>query len=288
MKRKLSCENLIGKIPQESEYDTVIEPPVTLLVGRDGDLLQKNLGVYLSLSKEAADMARDVAMAAAYTTGTRTYGLPVTSAVFGTLPKVAIRQNYCRFTRNSVEQPELLRKSLLFAEVISDLYEKSLPSHFRKHQHISETEVLSEWLMPGTPFSTINYNLNNAIRYHRDKANQSGVMSNVIIVRSGVSGGMLVLPEYRVALSQTDGAIIIFDGQQVVHGVTPIVYENEESYRCSIVLYTLNGMKDCYPFGEELERAKINRTRVEDSFRTNDSIKSVTNSIRLIDGRSGK
>lgn len=240
------------------------------------------LGVYLRLPPHVLKTMRHIAEHAKTTKGLRTYGLPMNSAIFGALPRIEIRQNYCRLTRNSVEQRELMAVVLDLAGDIAELYRKHLPGEYSRHLKMSVRDVLTEWLLPETPFSTVNFNLNHAIRYHRDRANQKGVMSNVIITRRNAEGGLLVLPEYRVALRQGDGALIIFDGQAVVHGVTPIRF-GEDGYRCSVVFYTLGGMKNCYPYAEEFERAKTDRTRIEDEYRTGLSRESIRRSVKLMD-----
>ena len=281
LKKKRDCGHLIGKEPSDSEYDAVIDPPARI-VRNNGGLTDSVLGVYLKLPPKALKIMGHIARYAKTTKGLRTYGLPMNSAIFGALPRIEIRQNYCRLTRNSVEQRDLMALVLDFAGDIAKLYEKHLPGEYGRHLKMSVQDVLTEWLLPDTPFSTVNFNLNHAIRYHRDRANQKGVMSNVIITRQNVEGGLLVLPEYQVALRQGDGALIIFDGQAVVHGVTPIQF-GENGYRCSVVFYTLRGMKNCYPYAEEFERAKVDRTRIEDEYRTELSRESIRKSVKLMD-----
>lgn len=287
---KRLCDDLIGCVPGEKDYDTIIYPPAMLTVS-DGGFFEKTIGIYDCIPNSLMKKARIIASNAKVTDGLRTYGLPVSSAIFGSLPRIAIRQNYCRLTRNSVEQPQLLDLSLDFAVGVSKLYSKSIPKEYERHLKITRDNVHDEWIIPGTPFTTINFNLNNAIRYHRDKANQSGVMSNVIIIKKDVDGGLLVLPEYRIALSQNDGAIIIFDGQHIIHGVTPLTVNNDDGYRCSIVMYTLNGMKDCYPFSDEIEWAKKRRTAVENEYRSlsvQNSINKASNQIIARDAKRKK
>jgi len=63
-----------------------------------------------------------------------------------------------------------------------------------------------------------------------------------------------VFPEYGFALAQEDSYLAIFDGQSEIHGVMPIIKTKENPYRASIVYYTLENMKHCYPFKMEVER----------------------------------
>lgn len=281
LKKTRQCAKLIGETPKRGDYGDVIRPPA-LLIDDSAGFFTKTIGVYLKLPDNSLEIAKKIVREAKATKGLRTYGLPTNSAVFGALPRIEIRQDYCRFTRNTVDQCGLMPSVLELSESVCSLYNEYLEKDYKKHVEMSEKDVLQEWLMPGTPFTTINFNLNHAIRYHRDTVNQKGTKSNVIIVKDGATGGELVLPEYRVALSQEDGAVIIFDGQQVIHGVMPIAF-NDNGYRASIVLYTLRGMKNCYPFAEELDRAKQNRTRIEEEYRTRKSHDSIRKSVRLMD-----
>jgi len=46
----------------------------------------------------------------------------------------------------------------------------------------------------------------------------------------------------------------IFNGQGEIHGCLPIIKTKENPYRASIVYYTLENMKHCYPFKMEVSR----------------------------------
>ena len=70
-----------------------------------------------------------------------------------------------------------------------------------------------------------------------------------------------------MAFEQGDNALIIFDGQAVLHGVTPINKFHPRGYRASVVLYALEAMKNCYPFEQELEFARTERDKTESRLR---------------------
>ena len=59
---------------------------------------------------------------------------------------------------------------------------------------------------------------------------------------------------YNTVISQDDGYLSIFDGQKEIHGVMPISQIETNPYRASIVYYSLEQMKHCYPYKEELAR----------------------------------
>jgi hypothetical protein len=124
--------------------------------------------------------------------------------------------------------------------------------------------VHADWRPTNTPFTTCNFNVNHAIKYHRDSGNFKGVFSNVLILKDGIAGGQLVFPELGIAFEQADGALGIFDGQKWIHGVTALQKTKPNGYRASIVYYALSGMKDCYPYKEEVARYKKIRVVKED------------------------
>ena len=55
----------------------------------------------------------------------------------------------------------------------------------------------------------------------------------------------------------------MFDGQGIMHGVTPITYESPLSYRYSIVYYSLKQMWKCLTIDEELVRIRNKKTQRE-------------------------
>lgn len=254
-----SFDKWMGKVPQADQYQKVIEPPAVFY------LEDQKVGIYVKLNPAEIAAGREVVLHAPYTDSRRTSGLPTRSAVFGAMPRLNVRNYYCRYTAASVEHPELLKRVVLFSKMIANYYVTYLPEAYRYHQGASD-KIEKEYLLPDTPFTTCNFNINHAIKYHRDTGNEKGVFSNVIILRENCIGGYLVLPEFGIALSQSNGALILFDGQKLIHGVTDIQQVRADGYRCSIVLYALAAMANCYPYAEELEHAREKREVIHESF----------------------
>ena len=76
-------------------------------------------------------------------------------------------------------------------------------------------------------------------------------------------GGFLSLPEYGIGLEIADNSVLIFDGQNITHGVTPITKLGKESYRYTVVYYSLQQMWHCLTQEEELERVRNRRVESE-------------------------
>ena len=126
-----------------------------------------------------------------------------------------------------------------------------------------------------TPYTTANINVNHAIKYHKDSGNIKESFSNVLILKEHCTGGELVLPDYRIALKQSDGALCIFSGQKEIHGVMPIKPYKKDFYRASIVYYTLAQLEHCYPYKQEVTR--LNLKKRERALKRKDNIDPRTN-----------
>lgn len=184
----------------------------------------------------------------------RTNGLPTQSTVYGVMPRNHLRTDYCRFTHATRSEKCLFNVMNHYCIVLCEFYQRYFPDNYQSALAEIRTDVHSDWRHNATPFQTININVNHAIKYHRDTGNFRQAMSTVLIVKDGISGGELVVPEYNLTLSQRDGAFTIFNGLSLIHGVLPIQRTRKDGYRASIVFYSMNALKNCYPFQDEINR----------------------------------
>tara|TARA_R110000822_G_scaffold299976_1_gene423192 strand:- start:41 stop:877 length:837 start_codon:yes stop_codon:yes gene_type:complete len=267
----INAEKLIKTTPQRSHYSTLIREDTRLIV--DG----KVIAIYVKLPKSACAEMRGIARNTKFTRTARLHGIPTQSTVYGSLPRTPMRVDFCRFSVSSKNERKFFETSFKFSEYIDELYKEHLPEARAFNQDAIESTVHPDWRVNNTPFTTCNFNVNHAIKYHRDSGNFKGVFSNVLILKSGITGGELVFPEFGVAFEQSDCALGIFDGQHWMHGVMPIERQKADSYRASIVFYALAGMKNCYPYKAELERFKSKRTERENQrAQGNPKLKEIT------------
>ena len=122
---------------------------------------------------------------------------------------------------------------------------------------------MQDWTIGGSPFTSGIVNKNNQLKYHYDAGNFKGVLSNMVVFKKDVDGGHLVIPELDIVLEVEDNTLTIFNGQDILHGVSTIEYENEHAYRYSVVYYSLEQMWKCEPFGEEIKRIRKVKTERE-------------------------
>lgn len=124
-------------------------------------------------------------------------------------------------------------------------------------------QVLPEWRLSDEALWTSGViNKTSALPYHWDRFNFNAWSAMVWAVR-GVSGGHLHIPEYDLVVPCQDGAALFWNGNQILHGVTPITLRQKDGYRYSVVYYALRGMKDCFSYAKELEHAQHKRTQRE-------------------------
>lgn len=194
----------------------------------------------------------------------RTGGLLSRSVVYGALPRVKMRQDYCRWTRASAEHPENAEAVRVFArDVLAPMFASLLPAEYERQCSTVTEQTLPEWRFRETPFTSCIVNCNQAMGYHRDNGNFPGLWSNLVILRRGVVGGQLVLPELRIAFAQQNGACLLFDGRAILHGVLPIKLKHPAGQRISCVWYALDQLRHCLPPEAELQRSRQSRHRTE-------------------------
>jgi hypothetical protein len=87
----------------------------------------------------------------------------------------------------------------------------------------------------------------------------------MVVFKHKVSGGHLAMPEYGVAFECAHNTAMMFDGQEILHGVTPIKKEGESSLRYSIVYYSLQQIWNCLPLTEEIARLRNKKYQVAQS-----------------------
>ena len=116
------------------------------------------------------------------------------------------------------------------------------------------------WKLGETVFTSGIVNKNNQINYHFDTGNFTEVFSAMLAFKNDMVGGHLVLPQYDLALEIADGSLTLFDGQKALHGVTPIHYKSDRSYRFTMVYYSLKNMWHCLEIDDELARIRNVKT----------------------------
>lgn len=186
------------------------------------------------------------------------------SRTFGYAPsRIVTRRESCSLTALSRDQPEVEAVLETYADQFSAMLEMIDPQIIVKDSQ-TLTDILPEWRMGEAKLWTSGVvNDTAALPYHRDGFNFS-TWSAMPVLRRGVRGGYLHLPEFGIAFACADSTVTLFPGKRYVHGVTPLArVRRDDGYRISIVYYALRGMKDCRTAAEETTKAQVKRTERE-------------------------
>lgn len=246
----------------EKDFTTLIKEPCVLMDG------EKVLVVYNIVDIDTDSIVKDL-KALKYHEGKRTLGLVSTSRIFGFRPRSPIRGEFCSSTSLATENPEVHAKVCNLALDIEKYYEKYSPQIYSEHKAQTDEKIKDIYKIQGKSLFTSGIiNKNNPLKYHFDSGNFNGVYSMMIVFKSGIQGGYLSLPEYGIGLELPNNAVLMFDGQSILHGVTPITKTTPESHRFSIVYYSLKQMWKCLALDEELARIR-NKKRSREIMRHN-------------------
>jgi len=193
----------------------------------------------------------------------RQSGVPSQSRTFGFMPRMPVQQrDYCFGCTLNRDYPATKNVLFRYAEKFTELLGKHHPEKLTLSRQAIST-VQPDWVIPHSVFTSGIVNQDNPLQYHYDAGNFEGTWSVMAMLKHQVAGGHLVLPEFGIKLACADSSVLIFDGQSELHGVTPIRKMHADSYRFSIVFYSLERMCKCGTPREELRRAQKSRTATE-------------------------
>jgi hypothetical protein len=201
----------------------------------------------------------------------RTYFTHVSSNILGSFDPAGTFK-FCRLTawtgrhlpQWKLLQPVLQRVAAMLAEHVPDRYAAQREEIDRTHP---------DWVVPGTPFTTITVNNTYPTGVHTDKGDLDKGFSTIFTLRRGsYTGGVFVFPEFRVAVDLQDGDLILMDAHQW-HGNTALVCscgERRTSFcdvcgaeRISVVSYMRTAMTRCGSEAEENQKAITYRERTK-------------------------
>jgi len=240
----------------DEDYHQFIDYPCKIY---DGDRL---IAIYLNLPDSHHELVEDIAKIK-YSYNFRTQGLRTTSRIFGYMPRETIRKDYCSAVSLAREDPKTHTEVCEFGKVCTELYKVHAPEIFKVHEDIVNEKVKKDWVIEGTPFTSGIINKNNPLKYHFDAGNFDDVYSNMVAFKKDCKGGHLSIPSYDIGLEIADHSLLFFDGQKILHGVTPFKIVSKEGYRFTIVYYTLKQMWKCQTVNEEIIRIRKRKTERE-------------------------
>jgi hypothetical protein len=257
-RRPIDLERFRGSFADERHVSRAIEGPACVYL--DGEDRPAAVLVHL---EERLPQAVAALRAIRYHRTARTAGLLTTSRTFGYAPKLPLRgEDTCRTAKLAREAPREHAIIAGLAEVVEDWYRRLNPHLYAEHEQIV-SKVLPDWRLSGGVFTSGIINRNNKLPYHFDGGNFADCWSNMLVFKHGCVGGDLVCPELDLCFRVADHSLLMFDGQSILHGVSPFRLVRGDGYRYSIVFYSLQRMWTCDPKTDTVRLAAQRRTERE-------------------------
>jgi hypothetical protein len=165
------------------------------------------------------------------------YGNPVDSGIAGWYDRYP-RIPYGRATTYTRDNPEKFAMAFPFLQSLNKGFKELLPWRWT-NQKAAADKLDPRYLVPDTVFTTLTVNKTFRTAAHRDAGDLDSGLSNLLVLSNNgnYSGGYLVFPQVRIAVNVRPGDLLLVNNHEVIHGNTPIVLEDEEAERISIVCY---------------------------------------------------
>jgi hypothetical protein len=257
-RKKIDYRKFIKRSALDSDYDIFIDHDFIL---RENG---KPIVVYLHIPEMPSIDILETIKRIHFVKSKRTEGLESTSTkIFGFMPRARLRKDYCSSTAMAYEDPDGHNTVCRFGSLLSQYYERYCPDMYQFHNKETNDKIKPEWIIKSSPFTSGIINKNNPLKYHFDSGNIKSVFSNMVCFKKDCEGGHLAIPELNIGLEIADKTVLFFDGQSIMHGVTPFKITSVKGYRYTMVYYTLSRMWHCDTLDEELSRIKNVKTERE-------------------------
>lgn len=261
------CGNVPGhtRAPRPPEDARIIDGDAKL-VDEDGLVVGVQIVSGVSIANRLGQaLSRDVTWERGGNEG-RLSGISVVHRTFGFAPPVPLRRRHaCTRCRFDFEYPDVAELLGEMSNAMAQTFRAHAPDAYAFTQSEVDAVIPAAWRVAETPWTSGIINHTAALPYHRDSGNIARSWSAMLTCRRGVSGGALHLVDYDVWLACPNGAVAIFDGQSVLHGVSPLHRDRPDGYRFTLVTYARKGMKVCAPDpADEPRRAQRAATESQD------------------------
>ena len=182
----------------------------------------------------------------------------VDSGIIGYYDRYA-RFPYARDTAYLQHKTESWAKLQPFIRQVASIFQEHCPERYAIQKMVADA-IAPDWVIAGTPFSTITVNKNWQTAVHKDVGDLHEGFGVMAYLQAGkLDGGYLVLPKYRVAVKLESLDLILFDVHEW-HGNTPIKAAGAHE-RVTAVFYLRENLLRCGSAEYEQERAKVVRSK---------------------------
>ena len=248
-KREINLKNYKRRSALEEDCTTLIDEDC--IITSNGEPI-----IYYSKTKIDTSALRWAVNTVKYNKLERTGGLVSHSTVFGYIPRRVLLADFCHAALMATKFPKQHYIITNFAKDLEQTYTDYFLETYEKHKAIIKERIKEEWKIENSVFTSGIVNKDNPLKYHHDRGNFKGVLSNMVCFKKGIKGGRLSIPEYDIKLEIADDTLVIFNGQEILHGVTPIKKTHPKGYRYTVVYYSMEQMWKCDSLNEETDRIR--------------------------------
>ena len=122
LKKHTDCNSLLQSTPTKEHYDKIIEEDTAFYLGGEC------IGIYINVDKSVLSYVRETVKETKYVETYRTHlALATKSSVFGALPRIALRNDFCRFSNKTTDEKKNFNKLFTFQKTLCEIYKKHLP-----------------------------------------------------------------------------------------------------------------------------------------------------------------
>jgi len=177
------------------------------------------------------------------------------SGIIGSFDRYA-RFPFCRLTAFTKDNPGDMLKVADYIRAIDKVFCAELPDRYQAQMAMVE-QTKSDWIIPGTAFTTCTVNKNFRTAVHKDAGDLKEGFGVLSVLEAGdtYAGCYLVFPKYRVAVDMRTSDVLLCNVHEW-HGNTPLIGKKGHYERISVVLYYRAKMHKCGTADEEEFRAK--------------------------------
>lgn len=189
----------------------------------------------------------------------------VPSAIVGAADPMG-QQRYCRLTAwTGRHLPEYERLHVLLKEMAAAFAQHVPDRHAVQMRYVERTH--QDWVVPGTPFTTITVNNTYSTGVHQDAGDLVAGFSCLAVLRRGTyTGARLVFPEWMVAADLADGDLVLMDAHdwhgntrlECAHGLAEMAAadcDTCQAERISVVAYYRERVASCGSADQEQAKA---------------------------------
>jgi len=179
---------------------------------------------------------------------------PVNSGIVGYFDRNP-RMPMCRLTAFNQQHMDKFKKAYPMIKLVDNFYSKLMPKEYKKQRALAD-KTSQDFVIKDTAFTTVTVNKNWQTAVHKDAGDFKDGFGNLVAIRKGnYTGCHFVVVRWGVGFDLQNGDLLLVDVHQW-HGNTPLIKEDKNATRLSLVMYYRENMIKCGSIEEEVNRAK--------------------------------